>query len=124
MSVDEQFVEQYARARVVTDSPEAGRAVPVVLRYDGLVRVTLPDAFPGSGEWVFSRALLESGLRAPAGEGDVRIWPCGRVQAVIEFHAHEGGQPSGVTVVQFDVKALIRFLRRTYTAVTPATVPR
>ncbi|MBO1336503.1 SsgA family sporulation/cell division regulator [Streptomyces sp. VRA16 Mangrove soil] len=110
MSAVEQYVEQYARAHLVTDSPEAHRAIPVVLRYDGRIRVTLP----GTGEWVFPRDLLERGLRAPATGGDVRVWPCGRVQTVIEFHTREG-----VTVVQFDVKPLIRFLRRTYTAVTP-----
>ncbi|WP_394431588.1 SsgA family sporulation/cell division regulator [Streptomyces sp. SGAir0957] len=124
----EQYVEQYVRAHVVTDSPDVHRAVPAVLRYDGRVRVTLP----GAGEWTFPRDLLERGLRAPVSGGAVRIWPCGRVQAVIEFHPQgsqesqepqqpgESGQQNGVTVVQFDVKALIRFLRRTYTAVTPA----
>ncbi|MFJ9040411.1 SsgA family sporulation/cell division regulator [Streptomyces sp. NPDC102406] len=114
----EHFVEQYVRAHVVTDSPDAHRAVPVVLRYDGLVHVALD----GAPEWVFPRELLERGLHSPVTGGAVRIWPCGRVQAVIEFHAHRPGQPNGVTVVQFDVKALIRFLRRTYTSVTPATV--
>ncbi|WP_055490318.1 SsgA family sporulation/cell division regulator [Streptomyces sp. TP-A0356] len=105
-------VEQYARAHVVTDSPEAPDAVPVILRYD-------PDAdprsvrvgLPGPHEWAFSRDLLEKGLRAPAGLGDVRIWPCGRVQAVMEFHSARG-----VEVVQFESKTLIRFLRRTYLA--------
>ncbi|POX47003.1 SsgA family sporulation/cell division regulator [Streptomyces sp. Ru72] len=104
-------VEQYARAHVVTDSPETPDAVPVVLRYD-------PDAdprsvrigLPGPHEWAFSRDLLEQGLSAPAGTGEVRIWPCGRVQAVMEFHS-----PQGVEVVQFESKALMRFLRRTYT---------
>jgi len=105
-------VEQYARAHVVTDSPEAEDAVAVVLRYDSeadprSVRIGLP----GPQEWAFSRDLLERGLRTPTGAGDVRIWPCGRVQAVMEFHS-----PQGVEVVQFDSKALIRFLRRTYTA--------
>ncbi|MFF3495719.1 SsgA family sporulation/cell division regulator [Streptomyces sp. NPDC002795] len=114
MAVVEQYVEQYARARVITDSPDAYRSVPAVLRCaDGTVHIALP----GSGEWSFPRELLERGLRAPASGGDVRIWPCGRVQAVIEFHSPEN--PDGATVVQFDVKALIRFLRRTYTAVAP-----
>jgi hypothetical protein len=114
MNAAEQFVEQYVRARVVTDSPDAPRAVPVVLSYaDGLIKVTLPDA----GEWTFSRELLEHGLRVPASAGNVRIWPCGRVQTVIEFHAHRGA-----TVVQFDVKALIRFLRRTYTSAAPMSL--
>ncbi|MXM66665.1 SsgA family sporulation/cell division regulator [Streptomyces sp. HUCO-GS316] len=106
-------VEQYARAHIVTDAdfPE-DEAVPVVLRYDPeadprSVRVDLP----GTHEWTFARALLEQGLRAPAGTGEVRVWPCGRVQAVVEFHSAQG-----VSVVQFESKALLRFLRRTYLA--------
>jgi hypothetical protein len=110
-------VEQYARAHIVTDADrvdEERTAVPVVLRYDPesdprSVRVALPDR----REWTFPRALLEQGLRAPAGTGDVRVWPCGRVQAIVEFHA-----PHGVSVVQFESKTLVRFLRRTYTAMT------
>ncbi|MFJ1974928.1 SsgA family sporulation/cell division regulator [Streptomyces sp. NPDC087903] len=110
-------VEQYARAHIVTtdaDIPEDEHeaAVPVVLRYD-------PDAdprsvrvgLPGTHEWTLSRTLLEQGLRTPAGSGEVRVWPCGRVQAVVEFHSAHG-----VSVVQFESKTLVRFLRRTYTA--------
>jgi hypothetical protein len=109
-------VEQYARAHIVTDEAQDPPAVPVALRYDPeadprKVHITLP----GHHEWVFARDLLEQGLRAPATAGDVSIWPCGRVQAVMEFHS-----PKGVEVVQFDSKTLIRFLRRTYTA-TPVT---
>lgn len=111
-------VEQYARAHIVTDEDVAQLdrdAVPVVLRYD-------PDAdprsvrvgLPGPHEWTFSRSLLEQGLRAPAGSGEVRVWPCGRVQAVVEFHSDEG-----VSVVQFETKTLMRFLRRTYMATAP-----
>ncbi|WP_328769328.1 SsgA family sporulation/cell division regulator [Streptomyces sp. NBC_00286] len=108
-------VEQYARAHIVTDSAQETPAVPVALRYDpeaepAEVRVTLP----GRHEWVVARDLLERGLRTPAASGDVRIWPCGRVQTVMEFHS-----PEGVAVVQFDEKALIRFLRRTYMAGAP-----
>ncbi|MFJ8146919.1 SsgA family sporulation/cell division regulator [Streptomyces sp. NPDC096094] len=118
-------VEQYARAHVLTDADlpdeDDGGAIPVVLRYDPdhdprSVRVGLPARGRGPGrgfrEWTFDRALLEQGLRAPAGSGEVRVWPCGRVQAVVEFHT-----PQGCSVVQFETKALIRFLRRTYTAV-------
>ncbi len=105
-------VEQYARAHIVTDTQEDRGAVPVVLRYDPdtdprTIRVRLP----GAHEWTFSRSLLEEGLRAPVGSGEVRVWPCGRVQAVVEFHS--GG---GVSVVQFETKTLVRFLRRTYMA--------
>ncbi|GGX45543.1 SsgA family sporulation/cell division regulator [Streptomyces fructofermentans] len=105
-------VEQYARAHIVTDAAQDPPAVPVALRYDPeadppRVHITLP----GRNEWAFARDLLEQGLRAPAAAGDVRIWPCGRVQAVMEFHS-----PHGVAVVQFDSKTLIRFLRKTYSA--------
>ncbi|MGC9494803.1 SsgA family sporulation/cell division regulator [Streptomyces sp. WG7] len=116
-------VEQYARAHILTDADlpdeDGAGAIPVVLRYDPdrdprTVRVGLPapGRGPGFREWAFSRALLEQGLRAPAGTGEVRVWPCGRVQVVVEFHT-----PQGCSVVQFEMKALIRFLRRTYTAV-------
>ncbi|ANB06881.1 cell division protein [Streptomyces ambofaciens] len=116
-------VEQYARAHILTDADlpdeDDGGAIPVVLRYDPdraprSVCVALPARGAGRGfrEWTFERALLEQGLRAPAGTGEVRVWPCGRVQAVVEFHS-----PQGCSVVQFETKALMRFLRRTYTAV-------
>ncbi|MGW3648234.1 SsgA family sporulation/cell division regulator [Streptomyces sp. NPDC000878] len=106
-------VEQYARAHIVTDTQDDDRgAVPVVLRYDPeadprAVRIGLP----GPHEWTFSRSLLEEGLRAPVGSGEVRVWPCGRVQAVVEFHS-----AGSVSVVQFETKTLMRFLRRTYMA--------
>ncbi|GAA3231042.1 SsgA family sporulation/cell division regulator [Streptomyces thermocoprophilus] len=112
-------VEQYARAHIVTDAdiPEEGSAVPVVLRYDPddnprSIRVGLP----GAHERTLSRTLLEQGLNAPVGSGEVRVWPCGRVQAVMEFH-----DAQGVSVVQFESKALLRFLRRTYLASSAST---
>ncbi|MFB7597691.1 SsgA family sporulation/cell division regulator [Streptomyces sp. NPDC056160] len=111
-------VEQYARARIVTEDDQRDEhcSVPVLLRHDTeddprSVRIALP----GFREWTFPRSLLEQGLRAPAGTGEVRVWPCGRVQTVVEFHLARG-----VAVVQFETKSLLRFLRRTYTAV-PAT---
>ncbi|MDI3386601.1 SsgA family sporulation/cell division regulator [Streptomyces sp. B-S-A8] len=112
-------VEQHARAHLVTDAPDGHRAIRVALRYDPSaqspsIHIALPGS-PGQAEWDLPRALLEKGLRTPAGSGAVQVWPCGRVQAVIEFHA-EGG----VTVLQFDCVALMRFLRRTY-AVTATT---
>ncbi|MFD5415673.1 SsgA family sporulation/cell division regulator [Streptomyces nojiriensis] len=108
-------VEERVRARVITDDP-LYRTIPVALRFAVAeplaVRIVFPAGLSPEGtdnEWVFPRALLEAGLQAPTGTGDVRIWPCGRVQAVVEFHS-----PEGVAVVQFDIAALRRFLRRTY----------
>ncbi|AKL70039.1 adenylate cyclase [Streptomyces sp. Mg1] len=107
------------RGRVITDDP-LYRAIPVALRFTPAeplaVRVVFPADLSPEGsenEWVFPRALLEAGLQAPTGTGDVRVWPCGRVQAVVEFHS-----PEGVAVIQFDIKALRRFLRLTYGVTT------
>ncbi|MEU6309844.1 SsgA family sporulation/cell division regulator [Streptomyces sp. NPDC047014] len=115
------LVEERVRARVITDDP-LYRAIPVALRFTPdeplAVRIVFPAGLSPEGtdnEWVFPRALLEAGLQAPTGTGDVRVWPCGRVQAVVEFHS-----PEGVAVVQFDIAALRRFLRRCY---APATRP-
>lgn len=111
-------VEQYTRAQIVTDAdaPQAvdQGAMPVRLSYDPerdprTVRVRLTTA--PTREWALSRDLLEHGLRTPVGVGDVQVWPCGRVQTVVEFHSAQG-----VSVVQFETKALTRFLRRTYVA--------
>jgi Streptomyces sporulation and cell division protein, SsgA len=110
-------VETYARAHVVTDSPENEDTVRVLLHYDSeadprSVHVNLP----GPHDWAVSRDLMERGLRTPSGTGAVRMWPCGRVQAVMEFHS-----PQGVEVMQFDSKVLIRFLRRTHMAGAPVS---
>ncbi|MGZ9931407.1 SsgA family sporulation/cell division regulator [Streptomyces sp. NC-S4] len=116
------IVEERVRARVITDDP-LYRAIPVALRFAVAeplaVRIVFPAGLSPEGtdnEWVFPRALLEAGLQAPTGTGDVRVWPCGRVQAVVEFHS-----PEGVAVVQFDIAALRRFLRRTYAPAAAAT---
>ncbi|MFD3695643.1 SsgA family sporulation/cell division regulator [Streptomyces sp. NPDC058646] len=109
------LVEERVTARVISDDP-LYRAIPVALRFVPdeplAVRIVFPAGLSPEGtdnEWVFPRALLEAGLLAPTGTGDVRVWPCGRVQAVVEFHS-----PDGVAVIQFDISALRRFLRRTY----------
>ncbi|MEU9377917.1 SsgA family sporulation/cell division regulator [Streptomyces sp. NPDC048255] len=113
------LVEERVSARVITDDP-LYRKIPVALRFVPAeplaVRIVFPADLSPEGtdnEWVFPLALLEAGLLAPSGTGDVRVWPCGRVQAVVEFHS-----PDGVAVIQFDIAALRRFLRRTY---APAT---
>ncbi len=77
------------------------RSLPATVRF----------VFPGAVEWSFPRALLEKGLRTPARRGDIEVWPCGRVQTVVEFHTEEG-----VKVVQFDTATLVRFLRHTYSS--------
>ncbi|MGW0731534.1 SsgA family sporulation/cell division regulator [Streptomyces sp. NPDC002851] len=114
-------VDELARAHVVTDTPDGPRAVRVTLHYDpadapGTVRLSYPGAPreyypdpPREHEWTFERDVLERGLKAPTESGDVRVWPCGRAQTVIEFHTTHG-----VAVLQFDCSPLLRFLRRTH----------
>ncbi|MFE0171228.1 SsgA family sporulation/cell division regulator [Streptomyces sp. NPDC059002] len=113
-------LEQPARARLIT--PEGReRALPVTLRYSAADPLAVQMTFPSQAAldgvevtWIFARQLLEDGLAAPAGGGDVHIWPCGRARTVLEFHA-----PQGLALVQFDKLALRRFLMRSY-AVVPA----
>ncbi|MER8233708.1 SsgA family sporulation/cell division regulator [Streptomyces sp. NPDC094049] len=106
-------MDDRTKGRIITDAP-LSRPVPVSLRYDpGFSPATVRLGFPGSVEWSFPRALLETGLRAPTRRGDIGVWPCGRVQTVVELHTEDG-----VTVVQFDSQALRRFLRHTYASGT------
>ncbi|MGA4845057.1 SsgA family sporulation/cell division regulator [Streptomyces sp. G5(2025)] len=113
-------LQQPTRARLITPEGQE-RNLPVVLRYmaeDPLaVQITFPSSASLDGAevtWVFARQLLEDGLGAPAGSGDVHIWPCGRARTVLEFHSHQG-----LALVQFDKIALRRFLTRSY-AMVPA----
>ncbi|MEU8620132.1 SsgA family sporulation/cell division regulator [Streptomyces sp. NPDC048623] len=108
-AVADREVEDHAKGRIISDAP-LSRPVPVSLRFDpGVEPATIRFVFPGDIEWSFPRSLLEAGLRAPARRDEIGIWPCGRVQTVVEFHTDDG-----VGVVQFDTTALIRFLKHTY----------
>jgi hypothetical protein len=113
-TADDRAVVDHARGRIITDAP-LSRPVPVALRFDPEASpATVRFAFPGNIEWSFPRTLLETGMRAPTRGGDIRVWPCGRVQTVVEFHT-----PDGVAVVQFDTTALLRFLKHTYAVTAP-----
>ncbi|MBT2898430.1 SsgA family sporulation/cell division regulator [Streptomyces sp. McG3] len=110
-------IEVHARARLITDGPLT-RPVPVDLRYDPAdERRTVHIGLPDGTDWAFGRDLLERGLRTPIERGDVRVWPCGRTQLIVELHSTDG-----VEVFQFEIRTLIRFLARTR-AQTPATPP-
>lgn len=86
------------------------------LHYDAedpfAVRVVFPPEMSLDAdevEWIFSRELLQEGLRAPAGDGDVHLWPCGPAHTMLELRAEEG-----VALVELDGGAVQRFLRATY----------
>ncbi|MCX5140834.1 MULTISPECIES: SsgA family sporulation/cell division regulator [unclassified Streptomyces] len=109
-------IKEHARARLVTDARDLP-VVPVELRYDSAdAPETIRITFPGGAVWAVGRELLERGLRAPVEHDSFRIWPCGRVQLVVERHTADG-----VEVVQFDSAPLIRFLRRTHRGITAET---
>jgi hypothetical protein len=108
-------VAQLAQARLIT-AEDQEIPVSATLRYttdDPLaVFVDFPAEAALDGEevtWIFARSLLDQGLRAPAGHGDVQIWPYGRTRTVLEFHS-----PHGLALLQFPSSALRRFLLRTY----------
>lgn len=111
-------VEERVRARVITDDP-LYRAIPVLLRFTSAeplaVRIVFPADLSPEGtdnEWVFPRALLEAGLTAPTGTGDVRVWPCGRVQAVVEFHSPRASPWSSSTSRRCAASCAVRTPRR------------
>ncbi|MGX1369745.1 hypothetical protein RKD19_005104 [Streptomyces canus] len=115
-------LQQTVRARLISPGdPEL--PVRPTLRYDSAepfaVHIDFPADVSADGEgvtWIFGRALLEEGLEAPAGEGDVRIRPCGWARTVIEFHS-----PLGLAVIRFGTAPLRRFLLRSYEVVEPGT---
>ncbi|EMF57883.1 MULTISPECIES: SsgA family sporulation/cell division regulator [Streptomyces] len=113
-------LEQPARALLVT-AEDREVPVPASLRYSSddplAVHLDFPADISLNGTmvtWTFSRDLLEKGVAAPAGTGDVHIWPCGRLRTVVELRS-----PYGTALLRFEKAALQRFLLRSY-GVVPA----
>ncbi|MCK1796820.1 SsgA family sporulation/cell division regulator [Streptomyces sp. XM4193] len=108
-------IEERLEARIVA-AAHTPSEVTVTLRYERTdpyaVSVLFPPRSTMEGSevvWIFSRDLLESGLRAPEGEGDVRLWPSGRDCTVVELRT-----PDATAMVEFDTTALRRFLWHSY----------
>lgn len=72
----------------------------------------------GDVVWTFARELLTTGLTAPAGDGDVHVWPCldasGRAVVIIELNS-----PDGELLVQAPTREIYSFVNRTL-GVVPA----
>lgn len=111
-------LEQSARARLITPDYDE---IPVrtTLRYTPDDPFAVYIDFPsGAGAddtdvtWAFARTLLADGLSAPAGIGDVHLWPCGPAYTVVELHS-----PHGMAVIRFSTPSLRRFLYRSYAVV-------
>ncbi|MGW4866359.1 SsgA family sporulation/cell division regulator [Streptomyces chartreusis] len=112
-------LEQPTGARLITADQEI--ALPATLRYTSgdplAVHLDFPAHATLDGEaatWTFARALLDEGLRGPAGLGTVRVRPCGTSHTYVEFH-----MPQGVARLRFVTVDLNRFLTRTYTVLEP-----
>lgn len=74
----------------------------------------------GNVEWVVSRTLLLQGLAAPAGEGDVKVYPSiddrAHAVAVLDFSS-----PDGRLVATASAREIQTFLARTFAAVPVGT---
>ncbi|MFF7360845.1 SsgA family sporulation/cell division regulator [Streptomyces sp. NPDC008125] len=107
-------IEEHTRARLITDGPLT-RPVPVDLRYDAATDPgTVHLVFDGGSDWALRRDLLEDGMNKPVESGEVRLWPAGRAQLVLELHS-----TGGVEVFQIENAALQRFLCRTHAETAP-----
>jgi hypothetical protein len=73
-------------------------------------------------QWSFARDLLASGLLAPAGMGDVQVWPAAASAAALEDEAGTGeqilnialGSPAGSARFETDAAGIEAFLARTF----------
>lgn len=113
-----------ARTTLYLVGPQSWTAVPAALVYDSAdpyaVRVRFgddndqstpydaPDDDGGGVEWLLSRELLRAGLSAPAGDGDVRIWPA---RACLDVLFLQLRAPSGEALFEFSAEVVSEFLR-------------
>ena len=111
-------IDHTVQARLVRRDADA-RVLSATLRYDPsdplAVRFVFPADVSLDGEevaWLFSRRLLDDGLDARSGEGDVRLRPYGPSRTVLELHA-----PTGMARVEFPTQGLRTFLELTYRSV-------
>jgi hypothetical protein len=103
----------------VVEPADGSRSLPVVMHYDlGDPFAVCLEFHTGGGQqvaWVFGRELLTLGLLAPAGEGDVRVWPSpGRRRVFIALCS-----PEGEAVVEAEICAVESFLARSYAVCPP-----
>lgn len=73
-----------------------------------------PDAAEAGPSWTFGRELLDEGMRRPAGDGDVHVWPCGPDLVMVELRTAEGS-----ALVALAARELREFLFLSYAEVPP-----
>ena len=82
------------------------------------VQVSFHTGTPASGEvvqWTFARQLLSDGIAAPAGEGDVQVWPSSSSGTAVVCLSLSS--PSGRALFEVPLAELAEFLGQTYEAV-------
>lgn len=100
---------------------------PAQLAYDPgdplAVRLIFLDTDPANDvTWVFGRDLLRAGLGAPAGEGDVRVWPALYSRGSLFVHLRVPGEDGALFEVSREVAA--RFLAATDQLIPPGSEER
>jgi len=111
--------------------PSSWTEVPAVLCYDTADPFAVRIAFGDSGDeggavdaeesgiaWLLSRELLQAGVKAPAGDGDVRLWPAHGSSDVVFLHLRA---PSGEALFELSGATVAAFLRQTEALVPTGT---
>lgn len=95
--------------------PDRSVTVPATLSYAASEPYAVTALFrtaDGDVAWVFGRDLLEDGMSAPAGEGDVAVWPStSQGTRVICLSL---ASPSGSALLEADLAAVQAFLDDSY----------
>lgn len=73
----------------------------------------------GDVNWVFAREILSEGLRKPAGDGDIAVWPSKSNDA--DVLCISLSSPSGQALMEAPREDIENFLMRTYTVVPAGT---
>ncbi|SOD89505.1 SsgA family sporulation/cell division regulator [Streptomyces sp. Ag109_G2-15] len=103
-------------------SQEMSLSMTMSLRYEPSDPYALRAAFTVAGsdetvDWIIGRDLLADGLKGPAGEGDIRVWPAdehdlGDVYILLS-------PPAGTALLKAPAQEIKAFLQE-----TEAVVPR
>ena len=102
--------------------PSGWTEIPAVFTYTATDPYVCSIVFPPeSGEplvWVVGRDLVRAGMVGPAGDSDVRLWPCRLPGPSMFLHFRT---PDGEALFELDRLAVAVFLQRTDMLVTPGT---
>jgi len=96
--------------------------VPAELSYDPADPYAVTATFRSDEDavaWTFSRDLLDEGLLAPAGDGDVAVWPCNDDDGEVICIALSS--PFGQALLEAQRHEVEAFIVRSFTSVPRGT---